>query len=359
MRAFIVTVGTSLLTNRDERPWAGWTSGKRLPEPTTVDAWLAKADPRRACAEVHTLAHLGVEENDGLHFFCSDTPEGRFCGEALGRFYRPRCRDVRLEIVFHLGYSPHTYGRALRGLVDLTVKAVREARQTCREPVFCATGGFKAEIAFLNLLGALLGVEVVYIHELHREAVRLPRLPLAWDTDFVLRHREFFDWIDAEPRLSTEVEERLKAAPELRFLVEIDEDGHAYLTAAGDLLYRAALERSEERPRALWPRADAKPPEEKNGLSGLAHDRPSGWETFVRWLCSIDCVSWVRFDATASEGKPVRLLDSQTGTFLVRYKRNDKILPLRVETTARGEDQCELVADYLRSGPVKEIKARE
>ena len=120
-----------------------------------------------------------------------------------------------------MGYSHASFSqKGLKILVDEAIKAVRGARETSLEPVFCATGGFKAEIAFLNLMGALLKVEVYYIHEQFREIVRLPRLPLAWDADWVLQRRDFFEWIDEEPRRRSDVESRLKADPELQPLVE-------------------------------------------------------------------------------------------------------------------------------------------
>jgi hypothetical protein len=71
------------------------------------------------------------------------------------------------------------------------------SRASTLEPVLCATGDFKAEVAFLNVLGALLHVEQF------REIVRLPRL---------------------------------RGRPELRPLVMDDAGGHTYLNAAGDLL---------------------------------------------------------------------------------------------------------------------------
>ncbi|SHF33437.1 hypothetical protein SAMN02745206_01781 [Desulfacinum infernum DSM 9756] len=79
-------------------------------------------------------------------------------------------------------------------------------------------------------MGALLGIEVVYLHELHRELVRLPRLPLTWDDGFVVQNKGFFQWIDEEHRKSVDVESWLKGRPELRSPVEDGEDGCTYLS---------------------------------------------------------------------------------------------------------------------------------
>jgi hypothetical protein len=232
--------------------------------------------------------------------------------------------------------------------VDAVIRRVHQTQENGLQTVFCATGGFKAEIAFLNLMGALLGIEVVYIHELHRELVRLPRLPLTWDAEFVVNNGDFFQWIDEEPRKSADVESWPRSRSELRALVEDGGDGYTYLSAAGDLLYKVAAGRLSMRPRAIWPAADAKPPQEKNHVSKVEHHRSSGWQRFVERLCAIDCVTLVRYDDQAL-GARVKVMDGEKGVIGVCFGYPEMVLPLRVETTARGEAQTELVAAYLQN----------
>jgi putative CRISPR-associated protein (TIGR02619 family) len=352
-RLIITTVGTSLLTNRDGRPWGGWNprGNQPLPDTAGVDEWMSTADPVAVSAETNTLRGLSLTDTDHLVFLHSDTPEGRFCSARLRAFYaagRQTDRVTEREIG-SLGYNHDGFAqRGLRSLVSVTIATHADAVRRGLRPVFCATGGFKAEIAFLNLLAALLDVEAVYIHEQFRELVRLPRLPLDWNAQYVVRHRDFFDWIDAEPRPSDEVESWLRGRPELRSLVQDDTDGHTYLNAAGDLLFKAAKERLADRPRATWPDADARPPEQKNGVSAVEHHRPRGWEAFVRRLCAIDCVRRVSYDEAAYGGPSAKVLAAEAGTLAVRFGTPDLTLPLRVETTAKGAEQCELVAEYLR-----------
>lgn len=348
-RLLITTVGTSLLTNRDGRPWSPWNgrAGDPLPDADSVDRWLADADPIKASAETNTLQRIGVHAEDHVRLLHSDTPEGRFCSERLQHFYAAvvRCRRVDPRPLTALGYAHASFSQqGLRALVNEAITAVRDARRASLEPVFSATGGFKAEIAFLNLMGALLEVEVYYVHEQFREIVRLPRLPLMWDADWVLQRRKFFEWIDEEPRRSSEVASFLKADPELQPLIDDASDGHAYLTAAGDLLFRAA---KEVGPRAVWPPAAPMSPGDKNGISGVEHHRPQGWQTFVKRLCDVDCVRRVSYDAAACGGDAVKVLDGPDGAIAVRYGPAGNELPLRVETTARGDAQTNLVKEYI------------
>lgn len=350
-RLLICTVGTSLITNRD-RPWGGWNSRESgpLPKESEVDRWLDAADPVAASAETNTLRAVECGQRDHVVLLHSDTPEGTFCAKRLEHYLESgRCREAVCRKITQLGYQHRGFAQdGLRSLVTEALDAVRGANARGLTPVFCATGGFKAEIAFLNLLGALMEIEVYYIHEQFREVVRLPRLPLTWDADYVLHNRDFFEWIESDVRSSGEVESRLQGRPELRSLVEDDSDGNSYLSAAGALLYRAARERLALGPRAVWPSIVPRTPDEKNGVSGREHHRPPGWERFVERLCGIDCVSRVAYDEAAYGGPKVKVLDADNGVLAVRYGSAGKELPLRVDTSARGEPQADLVAAYLQ-----------
>ena len=114
-----------------------------------------------------------------------------------------------------------------------------------------------------------MGIEVYYIHELHSELVRLPRLLLTWNTEYVVNHYQpFFEWIVSGKdgkRKSDEAENWLSAQGDLRSLVEDDGRDNIELNAAGYLLFEAALIH-EPRPRAVWPKADVRPWNKKKRL---------------------------------------------------------------------------------------------
>jgi len=353
-RRIITTVGTSLLTNRD-RPWGGWrpNSGAKLPDAALVKDWLSKADPSIASAEINTLRAIDVSGQDELVFLHSSTEEGSFCAERLSEYYKKIAMKTIVEEISQLGYGASSFSRGLKSLIDIVIRHVRESRDKGQLPIICATGGFKAEIAFMNLIGALLQVEVFYMHELHREVVKLPILPLSWDVEFAEENQDFFEWIEEEPRSTKEVENWLKGRPQLRSLVEDSDDGCTYLSSAGYMLYRTAMDKLQSRPRAKWPDPDPKPPSEKNKVSSTEHHRPAGWEQFVRSLCEIDCVTMVRYEGMTWSGPKVRIIDPSKGEIAVLFSKGDLSLPLLVCTTARGEGQTQLVADYIYRNIVK------
>jgi putative CRISPR-associated protein (TIGR02619 family) len=177
-----------------------------LPPADEVDRWLRTANEATASAETNTLARIDLAGTDTLVLLHSDTPEGRFCAERLKTLYVSKVHETILVHIGKLGYGAAEFTSGLKALVDVVIRRVHEGQARGMQTLFCATGGFKAEIAFMNLMGALLGIEVVYIHEQHRELVRLLHLPLTWDAQFVAKHGDFFRWIDTEPRKSAEVE---------------------------------------------------------------------------------------------------------------------------------------------------------
>ena len=114
-RLLITTVGTSLLTNRDDRPWKGWNgrAGNPLPDAAEVDRWLEAADQILASAETNTLRSIEIKAADHVLLLHSDTPEGRFCSDRLRRFYADvmKCRRVEARPLTALGYAGASFSR--------------------------------------------------------------------------------------------------------------------------------------------------------------------------------------------------------------------------------------------------------
>lgn len=355
MRTLIVTVGTSLLTNRDEegtvvkRPWAGWRRGSPMPELDLALEYLRRANPVQASAETNTLQALPLAERDRIAWLHSDTEEGKWCAEVLKDHFKTQGYPGDLYRISGLAYREATFtGRGLRSLLEHVFTAIRQAGPD--HVVLCATGGFKAEIAFTNLVGLLMQVPVCYIHEHFQELVWLPRLPVDWDLSVVEENVHFFQWIDSHPRPTAEVENWLKAQPTLRPLVTEGSDGNTYLSPAGDLLFRAHRERAAAGPRAMWPPPSVRSPQQKNRMSSVSHRRPDGWEQFVRRLTEVDCVEAVRYDDSGlAQGGRTRVYRRapEEGGFGVTYCHGDRALPLWIETTARGESQLGLVLEWF------------
>jgi len=339
--AYITTVGTSLLTNRDERPWAGWNSQMELPQATRVSEWLKEADPKIACAELNTLSQLAPDETDSIVFLHSDTAEGEFCAQMLlteaGRRWGSKCTLNKIASLDYRGGKQSSQG--LRSLAGLLLKHHREATEQGQIVKFCATGGFKSEIAFSNLIGVFTGSEVLYIHEQFRELVRLPALPIGEDRTFIKENEEFFYWIEKDIRSCNEAQSWLAANPRLEDLVDYDEE-NVYLNPAALMLFRLY---QEEIP-IPWPQESMRLPRDKDRISGMSHHRPKGWESIVYKLCSHPYVDAVRY-TDYKPGKSIEELD--TKTFRVNYRKSGEGMGMLIETTSTTVAQLRRIVTHI------------
>lgn len=360
MRTIITTVGTSLLTNRDGRPWQGRGFKDLLPDPTVVAAWLQDADPRRASAELHTWFRLGLFERparERVRLIHSHTPEGQFCAECLRDHAQRHGLDAALVDITELHYTDAaTFNRGLRQLVRELADQIRAARQQ-GEVALAATGGFKAEIAVANLVGALLDTPVYYIYEQFEQLVKLEPLPITLQDDWLqqgpgaklLRTLAAEDAEAANKDLilpRQRVSDLLKADPRLELLLETEEiDGQPHV--APNLLGEFAVQLFKT-PSIGWPPECPTLPADKKQLQ-KDHARPNGWQAFVDQLVRCPYVSRIRFDAGAGHRQGLfPAADSNSALYGVLTGDDASPLRLRVETTAENETQRRRVLDYLQ-----------
>jgi hypothetical protein len=111
----ISTLGTSLLTNGDCRPWADWSSRTQRPAPSTrgIVMWMSIVDTFESSAETNTQNALDLDEVDTWVFLHSDTPNGHHCAEALVAYYKMRRRAVTLEKIGKLTYAAEGFTTGL------------------------------------------------------------------------------------------------------------------------------------------------------------------------------------------------------------------------------------------------------
>ena len=203
--------------------------------------YLEASKAKQACAETNSLSRLKLDPaRDYLYFICSDTIEGRLCGQALVKYYEKQGfyynAPMRIE-----GLTPDHRRFQEVGLIHLINQLADLIETFDRRVIINATGGYKAQIAYATLLGLLYRVEVNYIHEDFAGMIQLPLLPVQFDFDL---------WRSAEEQIKAVLEAESKREArrlidqlpgELRLLFEKSTDGDRYqLSPAGLALQRAA-----------------------------------------------------------------------------------------------------------------------
>jgi putative CRISPR-associated protein (TIGR02619 family) len=358
MHTTITTIGTSLLTNKDSRPWAPWTFGQPLPAAAMVDTWLKTADLKQASAETHTWLKLDLLDEPRRHRLLlvhTNTDDGRFCAERLKAWAQGRGLDCEIDEIAGLGTEREDTFNL--GLAELARQLALHVENRRREGVaIAATGGFKAEIAIAGLVGALLGAPVHYLYnnferpvtleplpiELNPAALRtgagaalLDRLAGARGTDGdrpLLRRPEIDSLLRQDPRLDLYLE-----------TTEIDGEEYAGLNPIGEIARRLL-----DAPTVAWPPTSDVAPAEKYRLQP-GHRRPNGWEKAVDKLARNAYVTSIRYDDRLSgkQGRIAPAVDNDAEVAVLIVDGSAPPLGLRVSTTARNAAERDLVLRHL------------
>jgi putative CRISPR-associated protein (TIGR02619 family) len=348
-RTIITTVGTSLLTNPG-RPWAGWKNKQPLPDANTVDEWFLEADSVKASAETHTWFRLDLFDRCGdvdteVVLVHSHTEEGGFCAERLVIRAETGGLKARSRQVDGLIYqNAQNFNRGLRQLARVIGQEIKQGRAAGTVDL-AATGGFKAEIAIANLVGAVSDTPVHYIYQEFSSIITLEPIPVTLRPEWIgsgagrALLQEFRSADDLIP-VSEVIKSLLKQDERLWTLVEIEGDVAA-LTFLGELAAQVL-----EQPQDTWPTTTDIAPETKKRLDSAAHHRPRGWEQIVDTFAKSRYVTSIRYEGAAAGGRVKEAPDNDTD--LIHVIDGTPPLTLRIGTTATTPGERRLVQRLLR-----------
>ncbi len=235
MKTVITTVGTSVLSNY--RKANSLHPGGPLPELDVLARYLKQTPVTEASAETNSLSRL-LDKSATIDLLHSCTPEGKLCAAALHLNYADYSVTM-CEIYGIVSSAEEFKTRGLKSLVSLIIERIMEAKKVQRQPIICATGGFKAETAYATMVGQLFDVPVYYIHEQFSEIIEMPTSPIGWDYHLLAEHEEFCEWLfGADSREARETENRLKGMPaKMATLVLQQEDGNYTVSPIGYAIF--------------------------------------------------------------------------------------------------------------------------
>ena len=211
----------------------------------------------RLSAEIHSLVRMEVQAGDRVRLVHSDTTDGAVCARLVQAYLREKLgvADTGLDRVAGLQVDDAALFRR-EGVPNLFRTVLAEGdRCGWVNLVLNATGGFKAAIPYMTLAGMFFAVDVAYIFDNGRELIRVPRLPVEFDTG---RLEAFLPAMDRM--------EREAAIPEREFwgatpheerrhfdcLIESDGSGMVTLSAVGLLVRERLAARSPLTPLRVY-----------------------------------------------------------------------------------------------------------
>lgn len=355
MPTIITTTGTSLLGNASR----GLKKNKGEFAQDELHNYIKSVGPEKACAETKSLSKIAHPE-DKVVLLYTKTDDGKRCADEVFRYFKSKkWSNIRLRELPLEEDEKQFERRGLRELVNILIEEITNAQRQKQEVIINATGGFKAEIAYTTIVGMIFQVPVKYIYQNFNEPITFPTLPVSWNVDILLEYEDFFEWIDEEPRKLLEVEQRLKAFPELernqvqQLLLPPDENEDVMLSAAGDILWkrvgqqRELAELVEDAPPSEIPIAD----KISSSLAGDKHNysKQKKLQKFIQKIAEVEAVEEIisgNFENTTK--KRIKKIDDD-GLIRLLWADNEKAVNITIRTTARGQAQTRKLCDrYIR-----------
>src|SRR5690606_23834443 len=202
MKVIISTAGVSLIRNNIQnngekqisnlfgRPVSEWEEHRAYLDTITEElVRISRSDdfaPIRFSAETNSLSRMEVETGDRLVFFTSDTLDGVLCGKVLTEISKHLWgAEAEYRVVKGLQVKDAKLFRkvAVGHLVDMVMSVLDRYPLSGYKVILNPTGGYKAVVPYLTLLGLIEGVPVKYIYEQSNTLIELPAAPLSFNPE--------------------------------------------------------------------------------------------------------------------------------------------------------------------------------
>lgn len=188
-------------------------------------------------AEIHSLVRIGINSDDLIFLFASETPDGHCCALAVEQYLKCFWTGIRVETIPIPGLQVIDAERFRnQGVVEFVRKATKIINDY-GNVVLNPTGGYKALVPYTVLLGMLKGAECDYIFERSTSLLELPPLPVEFKRSQFEAYKDIFEAIERDSTISqTDWESRVPYQERmlLRPLIETSNEG-VTLSAVGFL----------------------------------------------------------------------------------------------------------------------------
>ncbi|MGA1845995.1 putative CRISPR-associated protein [Deferribacter abyssi] len=182
MATYIITVGTSILTNMAKMKNLDYQSVSL----ENVKDYLKSMPWDKLSAELNTLKRLNIQKNDNFFILYSDDEEGKksskflkYVLEANG-FYFVFEKKIEYLTKDFTQFSK----KGVKNLINTIVSIIEENIDV----KIVATGGYKAETAYATLIGMLFRIPVFYIHEDFKSIIEMPPMPINFDIEIIKKN---------------------------------------------------------------------------------------------------------------------------------------------------------------------------
>lgn len=234
--------GYKLLENQPATSWESLYEDIEHLKKNVIAAWLGKPNDS---AEIESILAIARElkENVEVYLLATDTVLSRLACELLEEWFAKNyTKTPTIALKFN---AQHDLIKGLQvenaqqfkneGLVNLITRFDQLCGGYFGNVVINITGGYKAVIPYLTILGQVNKVPVKYIFEETNTLIEIPGLPLTLDRSLFEKYEREFCLIDEETSLKKP--DHYQFVEEAASCLEIGATGEATLNSLGLMLW--------------------------------------------------------------------------------------------------------------------------
>lgn len=258
----ITTVGTSIFTNKKENK-AVRTAYKEIPENESADGWEEQSEAGNIkklatatkhawenneddSAEIKSILAIARElkEDVEVYLLATDTLLSRLACELVGEWFAKNYveKEPAIDIKFNAQQDvikglqvENAPSFEKEGLVNLITRFYQLCGDYFGNVVINITGGYKAVIPYLTILGQVNKVPVKYIFEETDTLIEIPLLPLTIDNFLFEKYGKEFCLIETETSLRKQ--DHYRFVEDAASCLDVDVAGEATLNSLGFMLW--------------------------------------------------------------------------------------------------------------------------
>lgn len=267
MNTTIITlVGASLFLNYQKK-WDGITKYYRPIQDRALDDWedfegereeianrvtsRAKREMRKASAEVTSILRILEDDPRDLvvYLLASDTIVSRLAAEILQKLFQefPQHRGHRIDVRFDLAENiipglqvTNETEFQERGMPNLIhrIEAIRANHSN--DVLLNITGGFKATIPYLTLMGNLYDMPLYYTFEDTETLLTIPKLPVAFDQKLAQKYAPYLNDVSRVESAPDGIERELRQTYQF-----VHKSDRGYVLTILGMLYKKFITRED------------------------------------------------------------------------------------------------------------------
>lgn len=195
--------------------------------------------PENASAEIESMLKIGkLDDNITVHLLATDTILSVLAAEIIKQWFEEHHSSISLQFNRQQDVIKNLQVQNLKefkeGLKNFIVRFYLIIGSSLNNFILNITGGYKAVIPYMTILGQIHKIDICYIFEETNEVIKIPRLPLKQDDSLFEKYFDVFAVLENNPLNEKDYYHFVQAAENF---LDFEQDGEFTLNSLGYIFW--------------------------------------------------------------------------------------------------------------------------